>query len=779
MKRTMIVAAFFAMGILMATSFAAAQDAPATTSGGQVTLGLLGASDVNSSKFTEYREVPKGLSIPFMNLFSKSSTLDFNVVGLNVRQTDQRYAGWANLGWMDLGFDYNQTPHSMGNNAHLIWAETAPGVWGMSPTLRNVLGNTADAAFPTTLRTYDFYNTLLSPTLGDANLVNLDSLRKRGTVELNLSKNLPFDLRVTYMREVKSGTRGEGGGDILGAIAPVVDVPEPLNDLTQDFGIRAAYNFMGGKGGNIHAAFNRNVYNNRAETLLVDNPFKSSDVLYTAAVGTTAPAYGGPGTIRFTTAPDNEASTFSGGLLLKFANMTRLTGDVAMSSWTQNAQFFPYSSNSTLLTPAGARTDNTSSLQQQSLNGKIDTTTLNFGFTSRPIEGLWLRLRYRSYELKSKTSRFVIAGDASGAPDRSWGAADTPTADEPYGHATAQNYDNSTKRFDGSVSYDFKALTLEAAYRYNKLTRSHREAASGKDQGYLFSALFHVNEWLGFRGSYSDMKRTASDGSTIYGYMADEAERVTKRTGVDIELTPMDNVSFTFAYFRKNDDYPNRPNRIALASGVPIAGAQPIPDTPSGLLFAKYDTYTGEFEVTPNERVELGAYYTYEKNLQTNQWTTTNGATAVAPLIPLGINNKLRYDGSDKTNSFGAHAAFQLVPEKWTFTFMARHQKVDGLMGVTAPNAAGSFVTGRSTLGGPQNITDWDDTELTTVGAQLDYNVAKAWTLGAGYMYEKYSYADAYTSGTTMIPFSVSIFMKPDRGAYKANVVYTKLTYRF
>ena len=40
--------------------------------------------------------MPKGVSIPFVNLFSTSSTLDFNLLGYNVRQSDQRYMGWMN-----------------------------------------------------------------------------------------------------------------------------------------------------------------------------------------------------------------------------------------------------------------------------------------------------------------------------------------------------------------------------------------------------------------------------------------------------------------------------------------------------------------------------------------------------------------------------------------------------------------------------------------------------------------------------------------------------------
>ncbi len=60
-----------------------------------------------------------------------------------------------------------------------------------------------------------------------------------------------FDVAVTYMRELKSGYRTAGGGDILGAVSPVIDLPEPLDEITQDFGVRAAYNFTAG---NVHAS---------------------------------------------------------------------------------------------------------------------------------------------------------------------------------------------------------------------------------------------------------------------------------------------------------------------------------------------------------------------------------------------------------------------------------------------------------------------------------------------------------------------------------------------
>ena len=769
MKRTTILTALLAMGFLLASVPAAAQDAPAATTGGQVTLGLVGASDIDSSKFQEYREVPRGVSIPSVNLFATNSTVDFYMSGQNVRQKDQSFAGWANLSWLGVSFTYDQIPHNMGNDGRTLFSETAPGVWSMSATLRRTLGDAVDAV-PSAGRTYAFYAPLVAPTVEAANLVHLSAMRQRGNVAFDLGRKLPFDLVFTYMREVKTGTRGASGGDILGVVTSAVDVPEPLNEVVQDFGIRWAYKFAAAslfKGGDVHATFNRNIYNNRQDSLVIDNPFRATDLAYTS---TSVP--GGPAQVRFGLAPDNEASRGAFGFLLKFARQTRVTGDLAFGTWTQNQPFLPYTINSAILTSSGTAANEVSSLQQSSLGGEIDTRTVNFAFTSRPAEGLGFRMRYRSYGYKDKSDRFVIFGDVSGSPDRSWGAASAPTAEEPYGHATANRTDADSGRFDLQVSYDIRDLTVEAAYRNIQTSwvgRASSSGTDGKEDGFGLSAVYHAQEWVSVRGVYDQAKRTVSGFSdtsiaALQGVMADHAERKSTRVGLDVELAPLAAFGVTFAYFRRHDDYPNRPFEVPGNA-----------ETESGLLEAKYDTYTVEADFVPNERAELGAYYTYEKNASTNQWVTlTSGA----------VNNLLKYAGSDKTNTFGAHAVIRLVPDKWTLSLMMNHQRVDGLMDITARESGSFYTPGRTTviaagLGGAQDIVDFDDTNVTSVVADLAYEVAKAWTLSVGYWYEKYEFNDAFTGGTTVFPQSVLFFMKANDGNYKANVAYAKLTYRF
>jgi hypothetical protein len=755
MKRITIVTVLLACGFLTAATplFAqtAAPAAPAASNWftGKATLLLLGRDNVDSSKFQEYRLVPKGVSMPAFTLQGSQNGNGFGLFGQNISQQDQRYFGYADTNWLGVTFDYNSIIHNMGFNGRTLYAETSPGVWNMSGTLRRTLGDAVDAV-PTTARIYPFYADLLAPTLAAANSVDLTSLRQRGDVAFDLGKKLPFDLQFTYLREVKTGARGASGGDILGTVSPVVDAPETMDEITQDIGVRGAYNF---KAGSVYARFNRNLYNDRVNALVIDNPFRATDFPYTAA---TAP--GGPAQARFSTSPDNEATRGAFGFLFKMERQTRFAGDMAFNTWTQNEQFLPYTINSVVFTTGGAPTNTTSSLQAKSFNGKINTSMYNFSFSSRPVEGLGIRLKYRVYDLTNKTNRYVINGDASGSPDRTFSAV-TATAADPYGHATANPYDSKSKRFDAQVSYDVKDLTLEGSFRSGKLERTSREAESGDETLYGIAAVYHANDMLGLRATYDSYKRTAN-GTTVNGFQEDEAEKTTKRTGLQVELSPADKIGVNFTYYRSDRDYPNRPGRVAGNA-----------DTTSGLLWAKYDTYTVDFSYTPNARADIGVFYTYEKNTATNRWVTlTAGA----------INNQVRYDGTDKGNTFGVNAGFQIVPDKWKLGLMFSRQKIDGLMDVSS-NTTGNFYTGRATLNppGPQDITDYDDTEWTTARVDLAYTYNAKTTLSFGYAYDKYTYADAFNANPSLFPQSVLFFMQANDGNYKANILYTRLSYRF
>ena len=779
MTRAMKISAYVAMGLLMAASIAAAQKAPATTSGGEITIRTIGQDyGVESSKFTEYREVPKGASIPYVNVWSTGGKFDYSLTGYNVQQKNQQFLGKVNAYGFNLKFNVNAIPHDMGNNARTIYDQTATGVWGISSTLRQALQNAVDlpgsGASSTTniIRFLPYYQNLLAPSFATANTIDLNGVRRTGNFELGLGNKLPLDVTLMYRNELKTGFRGEAGLNENFRISPALQVPGPMDELTQDFGLRAAKKFSFG---NAYVTFNRSMYDNRAERLIIDFPFQAVDALVVAAQtpasATAVGATGGPSKEQAVMAPDNSANTLAAGIQLKFKLQTRLNVGFSMSQRKQDAMFYGYTAYSLATTTA---------MPQTSLNGKSDVTMANVSFSSRPLDGLTVRAQYRMYDLKDKTSRFVIPGVFLGT---AW--ANSSTTTDQFGYATANPYDTKSSRYSVSATYDYKALTLEGVLRGAQLERTHREAEKGTENGMGVTALYHYNEWLGFRGTYDVSKRTAK-GETILGYQMDEAPLTNTRTGVDLELNPMAGLDLSFGYYRRNVEYTDRPDRIALTSGVPTTGASRIPGTPSGLLESTYDSYTGEFNYSPNDRLDLGGFYTFEKAANTNQWSTTNSTTATAPLVPLGLNNLVNYAATDETKTYGGNVTFQVVPEKGTLMFNAMNQKVDGLMDITAPNTIGTFYTPARTglipagQGNAADVNDWDDTEITTISTQFDWTLNKAWTFGVGHTYQKYDFKDAMVvPNKELLPASTVIEMKPNYGAYSVNLFYARMMFHF
>jgi hypothetical protein len=758
MKRATFFIALLACGLLATSIPAVAQTVPPTETAppvpsywsnwfnGDTTLLVLGHDDPSSSKFQEYREVREGVTMPTFTLEGSQNGKNFAVFGQNVSQTDQRYFGKASVAWFGVKFDYNQIPHNMGNNGWSILTNTAPGEWSMSTTQRKAL-QTAIENQPTAGRDWPFYSALYQPTIDAASRIDLSDLRKRGTIQFDLGKGRPVDLALTYMREVKTGTRGPGGGYVRGFVDNIVQVPEGLDEVIQDVGFKVA---VSRAWGNLYGGFAHNWYTDRLGTTVIENPVVAFDQIY---VATPAPATGGGANARFINPPSNLANTGSFGALFKFKRQTRIGADMIVSRWTQNAQLYPYTINTTVLTPSGVRADSLSALQYQHLDGKIDATTMNFSFSSRPTKGLGVRMRYRSYERDNKTPAIQRVGYVS--VDRAWTTATYTTF--PLGYPTADPFGSSTGRFDVSGSYDFNALTLDAGYHYSTIERTYREATKGSESGVSLAAIVHTRDWLLLRAMLDtgNRKATEFDQATI-GLQADESRRDSTRVGMQLELTPRDQVTFMLAYLRRNDEFPGRPNRVPG-----------VANTANGLLKASYDTYTAEVDLTPNPRINLSVYYTWEKNLSTTQ----TGATLAS--------NILTFNGSDKTNTFGLNGNVVLVPDRWTCIVDARRQKLDALMDITGdPN--GSFALARASLGGIKDINDYGDTQLTTASARLEYHPARALTFAMGYAYEKYVYLDAFSWGLLVYPqANTGFYLKADDRSYKANVAFANMTYRF
>ena len=723
-----------------------------------------------SSKFMEYRDVPNGVIAPYFRFQGKKNDLSYDFLGENVKQTDQRFRMRIGEDKWQVEGDYNRIPHNFGNGGHTLLQETSPGVWMMSDTLQQAFQTTLESTTPRSRINYPFLLDLVSPSLAAGNLVDIKLTRERGNLTFISKPSEPVEFRVTYARERRTGSRAASGTSF--GFGNVVELPEPLHYLTQDFGAEGQYE---AKWGVLRAGVHFNQFGNRIQSLTFDNPFRITDS--TDASAYTAPgsgSIGGPVTGRMSLPPDNEAFIANASVMFKMSHRTRLSADASLGQWKQNkSPFFAYTTNTAIVSPL--RANDVSTLPASRLDGKADITSLNLYFTSQPVTDLSLTARYRTYEMDNKTPRLSFPGYVRF--DGVW--EDLPRISIPYGY--------KNDRFDATVGYRFGDLSLEGGLKHIKMERTFRETEDTKETGASIAAVLHTSDWLIFRGSYEKASRDfdgleierSEDASfqqpgppanlfavspntpqtsgqplcpsgTVCNLRFDQAKKDIDRIGAQASLSPNDKVTFSVGYLRTEDDYK---------------------ESLFGLVNAKFDTVSVDLDIAASEKANLYAFYSYEK-LANFQVGRQSGATV--------SNNSIDDWTStvdDKTNSVGVGAEFILVPDKWFLNVSGQYQKVDGNNSIfSAPGSAPSLA--RVNIGGIKSIPLYDDTKIGTLSAEAKYQFATDWVFSLGGWVEDYKINDAASTGVTnYIP--ASFFLAANDGDYTAKVAYVRFTYRF
>ncbi len=149
MKRSLPLIVFLVAGVFAAGRAVAGEETPPSKNwlSSSATLMLLGRGDVDSSKFEEYRTVPKGFSMPRFSLAGRLGGFDFALAGENISRRDQRYTGTIEGEWVRVTFDYNEIMHNIGFAGRTLFNDTAPGVCDR-PRERGGHGRLPDAALP-------------------------------------------------------------------------------------------------------------------------------------------------------------------------------------------------------------------------------------------------------------------------------------------------------------------------------------------------------------------------------------------------------------------------------------------------------------------------------------------------------------------------------------------------------------------------------------------------------------------------------------------------------
>lgn len=754
MKRASRLTVLLASGALLLGTAAYAQE-PASqentdfTTGG-VSIAVAGRPDVESSKFQEYRDVVKGVSMPEFRLFGRDKKLRFDLRGQNVQQLDERYTGVFETDWFGVSADYNSIVHRIGNNGRTFLTEVSPGEWRMSDTLQAAIQNIWEST-PTANRIFTtFVQPLFQPSIDAGTTVDVKVVRERTAVKVDFARNQPYTFTLNYDREQRHGS----GGLSSNYLSYVTETPQVTEYLTQDAGLAGA---LDKPWGNIRGALHYNWYRDQAKSLIFDSPFRVTDALTaTVGSGTAATSVGGPAFGRMINAPDNQATSGTFGTTIKLAKNTRITGDVSMSRMTQNDQLFPYITNTAVVTPFAA--SSTSTLPTQSLNGKIDSTGIVLAMTSKPVDPLRFAVRFRRYDLDNQTPRITFPG--IGSWDRSIGTTARITV--PYGY--------TNDRFDATVGYDLKFVTLEGGVRRTTIDRTFREVEQTAENAGTVAVVMHLMEnSANLRASYEKASRDYSgleiersedaslvvlptglssnalnrDGSLRF----DISKRASDRTGIVFDISPVPMTTFAFTYMRNSDTYK---------------------ETKYGLQDGKYDTYTGEVSVSPGEAWTVTGYYSREKNGSHQVNNGTSNFPTVDDFI-IGL--------TDDVDTAGVTTMFTVVPEKVALNLSGRYQNLEGKAAFTT-NPGSTYQLARASMSGVQDIPNADNAKITRLDASVDCNVSQKVTLTFGTWYEDYKYSDVDSLGLRNI-YPGAFFLALNDGSYNATVGYVRLNYHW
>ena len=711
---------------------------------GEIQLGgILKDVDTISSKFTEYRDVPNGVVVPFFNIRGHRGNLRYSAAGRNVQQGDQQFAFRLNDRKWALDGDYNQIPHRFGNDGRTLLEQTGPGVFELSDTLQRTHQTVLEATNPRSLINFAFLNNLVRPSLDAANHVDLALERERTRLVFRTTPSEPLTLTVRYLRERRTGDRAAAGTSF--GFGNVVETPEPVHYLTQDF---TAAGQLEGTWGSVQAGLQYNSFANRITTLTFDNPFRITDSTDPSAY--TAPGSGSVGGPVFGVValpPDNEALTGSALALFRLPHRTRVTASASLGSWRQNdTPFIPYSTNTAITSPLVA-TDR-SALPAQALDGRIAVTTLMASVSSRPADRLNLTARFRRYDHDNKTERLRFPGYVRF--DGVW--EDIPRISVPYGY--------TSNRFDGSAGYDFGRVNLEAFARHIAFERTFRETEETRENGFGAALRLRATDWAILRGS---LERASRDFDQYHFEEAehasyldpgpavnlpalrryDQAKRDFDRINTQLILTPGGEVGVTLGYSLTRDDYT---------------------ESEFGLTEANYRVLSADFDYTPNARWSVYGFYSRERNVNHQAGRQSGATPSVNPL------DNWFSDVTDTVDSVGGGVNVALVPDKWSWNTFGRFQKVDGFNDLSSPPGGAPDVA--------FPIERYDDTRIFTVSSELAYRASANWSIGLGGWYEDYEADDAATTGVVYY-FPASFFMAANDGNYRSITGWLKLTYRF
>ncbi|MBI4471498.1 MAG: MtrB/PioB family outer membrane beta-barrel protein, partial [Acidobacteria bacterium] len=422
---------------------------------GRIEIGIRHIfGDPNSSKFAEYRSIPKGLYIQRFELKLNNLLDDKYYFGYQARETlekDQSHLLSAGAhGKYKMQLRWDQTPHNFTNMASSFFTELTPGVFTVPRQIRTTLETTPS---------------LLSDLLQQARPLNVSLRRETGSGTFTFMPTARWDFEVGYSREKQTGSRPIG--TTTNSFTNVVELPEPIDYRTRQLKAGAEYS---GRDWGLQATYLASIFKNNVGELVWDNPFRSLD---TATAGSRG---------RLDLYPGNSAQNLNIAGAVNLRKDTRFVGGFGRGWMRQDDAFLPFTIN-----PAIASVP---ALPASSLDGRKQTLALNSMLTSDIIPSLSLTARYRSFDYANDTPSLAFTNYVRTDAGLNEGRRNLPYA-----------YDQRTAGVDAVWTFD-KRNALRFGYEWEQFEREFREVNRSTENTFGGSVDLNPVSRIVLRASY-------------------------------------------------------------------------------------------------------------------------------------------------------------------------------------------------------------------------------------------------------------------------------------
>ena len=641
--------------------------------------GIASQGDKSLSKYYEYSTIkPGAFANAWLNAGSKDGVWDVNLWSDNIGYSDQRYqinASKAGEYYLDFGWD--QTPHIYSTNARTIFngvgttsltapaglgnniynAIGAPGYWpcvATSTTPGNACNTGAGQPYLGKTAISTGQRTAIQQQLDAvSHQTDIGIRRDTASVAFRWTPNDAWDINVDYSNMHRFGTQVDGVVFSPGTSGAMAQVPKPVDDTTQNFGLNGEYKGTSPWGQNftVKLGYGGSVYTDANSSYTVQNPFcETVDAAGCARWG--SPSYP---LAQMSLWPNNQANGFTSTVGADLPMKSRYMGTLAYTMMRQNQAFLPFSPNATVFnstTPGAPTTTAVPGLPASSLNGSIDTFLSNNVLTTQITPTLKSKLSYRYYNFDNRTPElnfndWVVAdsqlasvtsasyapvrsisvsytkqnagGDIVWAPDRHWNLG-AGYGYERYNWTRADA--NITNENSGKAFVDWKPW----------IWLTSRASATFADRHY------QNYDYLNYVGIFQWPTAGNTRSSTaMRQFYLDNRERSGAKYSLAIDLIRGLTITPTFAY--QDDDYSISATEVGLVRSQAIK---------TGVELA--------YAVAPGTTFLFS--YMNEQYRQNMKYSTATGTSA------LTAANTYHADVRDSVNTFMGAVNWAAIPDK-------------------------------------------------------------------------------------------------------------------